>query len=801
MLRSLHCPPGVYTPDGPSGGGHAPRGCSSPPVLRRLDLVSPITAGRYRRSARPVAAVRPAGATGQSRQVSSGAHSVHRLLGHDYSVGPSTGLSHSGQGGQFSAGAPHLHGLRPPTCQAMAVFTRAHGFPDPLGARLATAHAGAPTSAQPQVEQVRRRLHTDRVACFPPSRPPLVGEGETPPPGPGSSLDFSGFSPVLGRIYPGLGMLSPSTLGRRKVVSGGGWTPHQCVGTPSSRKLSHALPSTPQGPHRGDLCRQHHGISIPCSPRGYEVRGPEQGGSRDPTVGGGSSDFYQDPVPEWPPKRCSGRDESERSGPSHGMDATSGGVRNPLAIVGATISGPFRYRAEFPAPSFRVPVSGPNGDSVGCLPLRLEPPGTVRLSADSCGSQSAQQTSLSPGHLSHLDCSILAETGMVPRPPEMVDRRSTIAAATPGPSTTTALPPVSPRSPVASANRVETVQRFLRHRGYSRRVASFLAGAHRPSTLMNYQSKWKTFRKWCRREGHTSSTLSSQKVADFLLFLHQERRLSASAILGYKAVLNGIFSFRGFDLCSDKVVTAIVRACCRQVRRSGPKVPAWNVDVVLRALLTPPFEPMDTADLRHVTMKTLFLVALATAKRVGELQALSAVFARRGEDWVLSYLPEFVAKTETQLHPLPTEFLLQNLTAILGPDGEDRLLCPVRALRYYLRRTAGPSRPRHLFVSLKDRTHPMSKAAISFFIRQVIRSAHETFPDGLAGILRVKAHEVRAVATSLLWNVNRRLSDVMEAACWRTPSVFANHYLRTVQRVQEEVFSLGPIIAAGGVVP
>ena len=318
---------------------------------------------------------------------------------------------------------------------------------------------------------------------------------------------------------------------------------------------------------------------------------------------------------------------------------------------------------------------------------------------------------------------------------------------------------------------------------------------------MNYQSKWKVFRSWCRREGHTTSSLSSHKLADFLLYLHQDRHLSASAVMGYKAMLAGVFGFRGCDLSTDRVSSAIIRACCRQVRRTGPRLPAWNVDVVLRALIAPPYEPLDSADLRSATMKVLFLVALATAKRVGELQALSATVARRGDDRLLSYLPEFVAKTESQLRSLPREFTLLSLASVLGPDDEERLLCPVRALRYYLRRTAGPSRPRHLFVSLRDRTRPMSKAAISYFLRLVIRSAHESFPDHLARLLRVKAHEVRAVATSLLWQTNRRLSDVMDAACWRTPSVFANHYLRPVQRVQEDVFSLGPVVAAGGVVP
>lgn len=95
-------------------------------------------------------------------------------------------------------------------------------------------------------------------------------------------------------------------------------------------------------------------------------------------------------------------------------------------------------------------------------------------------------------------------------------------------------------------------------------------------------------------KGHTTSTLSSQKLSDFLVFLHQEWYLLATAIMGYKAMLNGIFCFQGFDLSNDKVVTVIIRAFCQQVCHSGSKVPAWNVDVVLRALLAPPFKSMDS---------------------------------------------------------------------------------------------------------------------------------------------------------------------------------------------------------------
>ena len=44
---------------------------------------------------------------------------------------------------------------------------------------------------------------------------------------------------------------------------------------------------------------------------------------------------------------------------------------------------------------------------------------------------------------------------------------------------------------------------------------------------------------------------------------------------------------------------------------------------MLDALCLPPFEPLAQAELKWVSIKTAFLLAIASAKRVGELHALS----------------------------------------------------------------------------------------------------------------------------------------------------------------------------------
>ena len=67
--------------------------------------------------------------------------------------------------------------------------------------------------------------------------------------------------------------------------------------------------------------------------------------------------------------------------------------------------------------------------------------------------------------------------------------------------------------------------------------------------------------------------------------------------------------------------------------------PAWDLSKVLTYLVSPAFEPLAQASFRSLTLKTLFLLALAAAKRVVELQALSSIVTFVGADACLSYIP------------------------------------------------------------------------------------------------------------------------------------------------------------------
>ena len=169
------------------------------------------------------------------------------------------------------------------------------------------------------------------------------------------------------------------------------------------------------------------------------------------------------------------------------------------------------------------------------------------------------------------------------------------------------------------------LRRFTRAAGFSSSVASQASLSRRPSSRKAYQLKWQVYRSWCHSHGHSVSRPSLSKVADFLCWLHSSKNLSVSSIKGYRSMLSAVFRFHLPSLSTLPVLRDLLRSFCLESAERQLRPPAWDLSLVLRYLNTSAFEPLSVAPLHALTQKVLFLLALATAKRVGELQALSSV--------------------------------------------------------------------------------------------------------------------------------------------------------------------------------
>ena len=126
-------------------------------------------------------------------------------------------------------------------------------------------------------------------------------------------------------------------------------------------------------------------------------------------------------------------------------------------------------------------------------------------------------------------------------------------------------------------------------------------------------------------------------VVEFLIHLRHDKGLSVSKVKGYSSALNSVLALKGRDLASSWEITMFLCSFSRSVDPVELRPPAWDVALVLQSLTGAPHEPLRTCDECFLAQKTLFLLALASAKRICELHPSS--LALRFEGFTVPALP------------------------------------------------------------------------------------------------------------------------------------------------------------------
>ena len=199
-----------------------------------------------------------------------------------------------------------------------------------------------------------------------------------------------------------------------------------------------------------------------------------------------------------------------------------------------------------------LPVVGPYSGL--CLsPVLSDSPGLV-------------QAPVQPGHSSAPLSSSLASEGVVSRSSASVGGSFCHLAFTSWSAQTAPCPSSTPEPPHATAFCVETVERFARHLGLSRRVARQLSLCRRASSRKLYQHCWEVYRRWCADRGHSVSLPSIAEITDFLLFLRKNLHLSVPSIRGFRSALSSVFKFVLTEIQDSFVQCAFIWSALRPCR-------------------------------------------------------------------------------------------------------------------------------------------------------------------------------------------------------------------------------------------
>jgi hypothetical protein len=319
-----------------------------------------------------------------------------------------------------------------------------------------------------------------------------------------------------------------------------------------------------------------------------------------------------------------------------------------------------------------------------------------------------------------------------------------------------------------------------------------MAEARAPSTRRLYALKWSIFSAWCQDRDLDPVTSEISMVLSFLQELLDKQR-SPSTVKVYASAIAAFHApIAGRSVGRNSAVIQFIRGA-RRLNPPRPRtVPLWDLPTVLRALKGPPFEPLQSASLRSLSFKTALLLALASVKRVGDLQALSVSpacleFGPNDSKVVLKPRLGYVPKV------LSTPFRAQVIVLSALPSSADDqdlfLLCPVRALRAYIERSASFRESEQLFVSFSNRAkgRPVTKQSISRWIVEAIALAYSSL--GLQCPIGVRAHSTRGIASSWAWSSGVSISEICGAAGWSSPSTFMRFYNQDVPALQTRVLS------------
>ena len=233
----------------------------------------------------------------------------------------------------------------------------------------------------------------------------------------------------------------------------------------------------------------------------------------------------------------------------------------------------------------------------------------------------------------------------------------------------------------------------LQEQGFSVEVAERIAAPQRSSTRTVYKSKWALFEKWCRENSVDFSTPSVKQISDFFMYLYQDLNRCPSAIDGYRTAIVDTLGPTAQFIAHDADLHRLLSTFHRDRPKSSRNLPKWNLSVVLNELTKAPFEPMKDTDLKHLTLKTAFLLALASGKRRSKIHVWVANKVSNLGQWekvALFPSSDFFAKNQLAREGSQSvsPVIIPALTTIVDRQfKEDRTLCPVRALRYYLDRT------------------------------------------------------------------------------------------------------------------
>ena len=159
-----------------------------------------------------------------------------------------------------------------------------------------------------------------------------------------------------------------------------------------------------------------------------------------------------------------------------------------------------------------------------------------------------------------------------------------------------------------------------------------------------YDDRGLRFTHWAAGQGFDPLGHIAALYSSFILVVC---RLKLKCIKGYRTCFASVLNHTGkATVFQDRTISDMFSPMELQRPRIAPVLPQWDRALCQRLLSKPPYEPLRKGSLKHLSLKTVFLLAMASAGRHSELQALVFDPKYTGTGVTLYFSPKFMRKIQ-----------------------------------------------------------------------------------------------------------------------------------------------------------
>ena len=533
-------------------------------------------------------------------------------------------------------------------------------------------------------------------------------------------------------IEDGLGCMLPGDFYGRTLDASGEGTQYQLPGAPGSLSRIEIICDSPEynfsAPEVGQhICNSFHQqdgrypLTVAVKPRS---------GDMEVVPGKGCGD------PRGTCPRC--REHQSRLGIQAcerlwGLDARPTDLPTTESAVRTILNRPLRLEDERTTSALLQLETGPGGMGRGCLHRSMEMPIPIYVSTIHTNTPMLEQTENRTG-IGSDDSASLAQPGLVS---SITEPARGLPNSTPPNRGYSHKPrrqqPSTGDEGQPPSGRLARLRRSYNSAGLSDKVIDIIRRSWRSSTESAYSSAWRQWERWCIERGCDPVSAPVGDILEFLLGQYEAGKRYRTINSLRSAISMTHNEIDGVRIGQHALVCRFLKGVynCRPPR---PKYSStWEVDIVLDYTRT--LQDNDRLPFQQLTHKLATLMALANADRCSDLAALDLSYHSAQGNGVLFTIPG-LTKSRRKGPPLQ---------AFYTSFPEEPLLCPVRALNSYIKRSENlrylSTADNRLFISVRKPHKPVKPATIGHWIKGYLKGAGidtQTF----------SAHSTRGASTS-----------------------------------------------------